>query len=102
MKIQTKALHFSADAQLINSVEQKFLKLKAFFTRVNEVLVVLKLENTHKKKTSVAEVKVYMPQGVVYIKENCKTFEGAIIKALVSLKLQLLRYSPPQRSYCLI
>ncbi len=102
MKIQTEAVHFSADEQLLNSVQQKVSKLKDFFNRISEARVILKLDKTKKKKTSIAEVKVYLPHGVIYIKENCKTFEGALGKALVGLKVQLVLYKPQKFNYCMI
>lgn len=53
MKIQTEAIHFYADEQLLNSVKQKVSKLKDFFYRISEARVILKLDKTQKKKTSI-------------------------------------------------
>ena len=92
MKIQTKTIHFSADEQLLAAVQHKVSKLKYFFNLISEARVILKLDKTKEKKSRIAEIKIYIPNGIIYIKENCKTFESALSKALVILKVQLLLY----------
>lgn len=100
MKIQTESLDFIADAQLLSSVELKVSKLKLFFDRIREAHVTLKSDNTHLKKERIAEIKVHLPNGIIFIKESSKTFEAALDKALVAIKILLLRYKVKRLSYC--
>jgi putative sigma-54 modulation protein len=100
MKIQTEALHFSADAQLLSSVERKVSKLENFFNRIIEARVILKLDNLGLKYLRIAEIKLQLPNGIIFTKEGDKTFDAALDKALVAMKLQLLRYKTKRLSYC--
>jgi putative sigma-54 modulation protein len=100
MKIQTEVIHFAADAQWLSSVEKKVSKLGNFFNRINEARVILKLDNLGLKKERVAEIKLHLPNGIIFIKESSKTFDAALDKALVAMKLQLLRYKTKRLSYC--
>lgn len=92
MKIQTEICHFSADAQLLSTIEQKMSKLQLFFNRISEARVLLKLDDTDTKKQRIAEVKIHFPNGIIFIKESSKTFEAALDKAIVAIKCQLVRY----------
>lgn len=101
MKIQTETVQFSADAQLISVVEQKVSRLQHFFNLITEVKVVLKPDdNSDTQKRRIAEIKLHLPNGIIFIKESSKTFEMALDKALLALKLQLMRYRLKRQSYC--
>ncbi|MBL7818721.1 MAG: ribosome-associated translation inhibitor RaiA [Saprospiraceae bacterium] len=102
MKIQTEAVHFSADSQLLTFVEQKISKLEQFFNRISQAQVVLKMSRLGKKIEHIAEIKLHVPNGFIYIKESSKSFEAALNKAVVLLRLQLLRYKMKRFSYGLI
>lgn len=93
MKIQTEVLSFFADTQLVASVEQKVSKLQLFFSHIKEVRVILTAQMTSESKNErTAEIKIHVPNGIIFIKESSKTFDIALDKALVALKLQLLKY----------
>jgi putative sigma-54 modulation protein len=100
MIIQTEVIHFVADAQWLSSVERKVSKLGSFFNRINEARVILKQDNLGLKHGRVAEIKLHLPNGIIFIKESSKTFDAALDKALVAMKLQLLRYKTKRLSYC--
>ncbi|NJN35489.1 MAG: ribosome-associated translation inhibitor RaiA [Saprospiraceae bacterium] len=92
MRVQTEAIHFSADVKLLSAIESKLAKLDHFFDRIIEAKVILKLENTGQVREKIAEVKLQLPNGVIFIKETSRTFEAAIDKALVALKRQLVKF----------
>ncbi len=92
MKVQTEAIHFSADNRLLSVIENKLVKLETFFDRIIEARVILKLENSGQIRDKIAEIKLHLPNGIIFIKETSKTFEAAIDKALVSLKRQLVKH----------
>ena len=92
MKVHTQALHFSADKSLIHFIEKKLGKLTQLFDRIIDADVILKLENSGRIRDKIAEVKITLPGGVLYVKESKKTFEASIDSATSSLKRQLIKY----------
>lgn len=102
MRIQTEVHNFEADVQLLQAVEQKVSKLGNFFNLISEVRVILKSENLGILKGRVAEVKIHLPNGIIFTKERGRSFEGALSKAVIALKLELLRYKAKRMSYGLV
>lgn len=100
MKIQTEVLSYSADAQLVATVEQKVSKLKLFFDHIKEARVTLSAQMVAESKNErTAEIKLHLPNGIIFIKESSKSFDIALDKALVALKLQLLKHKSKRMSY---
>lgn len=97
MKVQTKAVHFSADKKLIQFIEKKLSKLEQRFNRITGVEVVLKLENTGKIKDKIAEIYLKVPGGIIIAKETHKKFEGAVDASVMVLKRQLSRHKERAR-----
>ncbi len=91
MQIQTEVLCSANDTPLVSSIEQKVSTLERFLNRVNETRIVLKFEQCLHTKTRIAEIKIHIPNGVIFIKESSKTFDIALDKALIALKVQLSR-----------
>ncbi len=92
MRVQTEAIHFSADSRLLAAIDAKIQKLELFFSSIIEAKVILKLENSGQIRDKIAEIKLHLPNGVIFIKETSKTFEAALDKAIVTLKRQLVKY----------
>jgi putative sigma-54 modulation protein len=92
MRVQTEAIHFSADARLLAAINAKLQKLEHFFDKIIEARVILKLENSGQVRDKITEIKLNLPNGVIFIKETSKTFEAALDKAIVALKRQLVKY----------
>jgi putative sigma-54 modulation protein len=92
MKVQTEAIHFSADVRLLDVIQRKLQKLEHFFDKIIEAKVILKLENSGQVKDKIAEIKLDLPNGVIFIRESSKTFEAAIDLALMTLKRQLIKF----------
>jgi len=92
MRVQTQALHFSADQKLIQFIESKLGKLEQFFDRIISANVILKLENTGKIKDKIAEVRLKIPGGVLFVKGTQKSFEASIDMAVEALRRQLIRH----------
>lgn len=92
MRVQTEAIHFSADAKLLASIEKKISRLVRFFENINDVKVILKLENSGQIREKIAEIKLVIPNGIIFIKETSKTFEAAIDAAVIVLKRQLVKH----------
>ena len=92
MRVQTEAIHFSADVKLLMAIENKLQKLEHFFDNIIEAKVILKLENSGAIREKITEIRLNLPNGVIFIKETSRTFEAALDKAIVSLKRQLIKY----------
>lgn len=92
MKVQTQAVHFSADRKLLAFIEKKLSKLDQFFDRIVMAKVILKLENTGQIKDKIAEIRLEIPGSVLFVKETSKSFEACIDSAIDILKRQLIRY----------
>jgi putative sigma-54 modulation protein len=99
MRVQTEAIHFSADVKLLMSIESKLQKLEHFFDKIIEAKVILKLENSGTVREKITEIRLNLPNGVIFIKETSKTFEAALDKAIVSLKRQLVKYKEKAASH---
>lgn len=97
MKVQTQAVHFSADSKLLAFIEKKLSKLDQFFDRIVMANVVLKLENTGQVKDKIAEIRLEIPGSILFVKETSKSFEACIDSAIDALKRQLIRYKDRMR-----
>ena len=92
MKVQTRAIHFSADQKLVVLIQKKLQKLEQFFDRILGAEVVMKLENSGKVKDKIMEVRIKVPGSIIITKETHKSFEAAIDTSLSSLKRQLIKH----------
>jgi putative sigma-54 modulation protein len=97
MQVQTKALHFSADRNLLEIIEKKIRKLERFFERITVANVTLKLESTGRIRDRVAEVQLSLPGSVLFVRVSSKSFEASVDSAVVSLRRQLVRYKDKPR-----
>lgn len=99
MRVQTEAIHFSADVKLLVAIENKLQKLEHFFDNIIEAKVILKLENSGAIREKITEIRLNLPNGVIFIKETSRTFEAALDKAIVALKRQLIKYKEKAGSH---
>ncbi|HLF62398.1 MAG TPA: ribosome-associated translation inhibitor RaiA [Saprospiraceae bacterium] len=91
MKIQTTAVHFTADQKLLSYVDQKAGKLDHFFDRIIDASVFLKLENSGQVRDKIVELKLNVPGDTLVAKETSKTFEAAIDLVVDNMKRQIQR-----------
>lgn len=92
MKIQTTAVHFTADQKLLSYVEQKATKLSHFFDRIIDASVFLKLENSGQVRDKIVELKLNVPGETLIATEISKTFEAATDLAVDNMKRQIKRH----------
>ncbi len=92
MTVHTESIHFTADQKLLMFIEEKLQKLQHFFDRIQSADVILKLESHGNVKDKILEIKLIVPGGIIFIKEQSKTFEAAVEKAVNSLRRQVTRY----------
>lgn len=79
MKLQVNAVHFTADASLVEFVQKKIKKVETFYDRITSGEVYLKLDkgDSNKFQTKHIEVKLNVPGSTIFVKESGTTFEEA-------------------------
>ena len=94
MRLQMQAIHFDADPKLLNFIQQKLDKLDTFYDRITsgEVFLKLKKGDSAKTQTKLLEVKLYVPGGTVFVREQGTTFEEATDLAIDTLKIQVKKF----------
>jgi len=99
MNVQIQSVHFDADTQLLDRVNQKMDKLKTFHDRIVDAEVYLILDNVaHQIKDKIAEIKVNVPKHSFFVKHQSKTFEESFDLAFDSLVNQIKRYKGRQEA----
>jgi putative sigma-54 modulation protein len=93
MNVQIQSVHFDADTQLLDRVNQKMEKLRTFYDRIVDAEVYLVLDNVaHQIKDKIAEIKVHVPRHSFFVKHQSKTFEESFDLAFDSMVNQIKRY----------
>ena len=98
MKIEVQSIHFSADSKLLDFIQKKADKLDQFFDQIISGEVFLKLENVDDEANKISEIKLIIPGGILFAKEQCKSFEEATDLAIESLKKQITKRKEKIRS----
>ena len=92
MDVHIQALHFDADAKLVDYVKKKLEKLNQFHDRIIKVDVFLKLDNVvHTIKDKVAEIRVHVPKADFFVKSSTKSFEASFDEAFEAIVNQIKR-----------
>ena len=97
MKITVQSIHFTADHKLLDFIQKKVDKLDQFFDQIISGEVYLKLENVHDEANKISEIKLIVPGGTMFAKEQCKTFEEATDLAIESLRKQITKHKDKTR-----
>jgi putative sigma-54 modulation protein len=100
MRLQMQAIHFDADPKLLSFIQQKLDKLDTFYDRITSGEVFLKLDKNDNAKlhTKLLEVKLYVPGGSMFVREQGTTFEEATDLAIDSLKMQVKKFKNKRNS----
>ncbi len=75
MKVLTQAVHFKADAKLLDFIQKKLDKLELFYGRVIDAEVYLHVLNTSDKDNKMMELKLRVPGETFMVKKQASTFE---------------------------
>ncbi len=98
MKIRVQSIHFNADKKLLEFIQKKVDKLDQFFDQIISGEVYLKLENVEDEANKISEIKLIVPGGTMFAKEQCKTFEEATDLAMESLRKQITKHKDKTRT----
>lgn len=101
MRIQTHAVHFSADQSLLDFIEKKLTKLDTFHDRILGAEVFLKLDGAEsaKVKDKIVEVRLTIPGKELFVMERSKSFEAAMEHLMDVLKDKLVRCKEKQSGF---
>lgn len=75
--------------KMIELVESKFDHLGRVYKGINHCDVVLRKEKNSQQNSCCIEIKVEVPGAILYAKENEKSFQSALRKAIENLEHQL-------------
>ena len=92
MRVQTQAIHFTADASLLTLIEERLAKLDNFYDQIIDAKVFLKLEKTGKIQDKIVEVKLKVPKEQLVAKSSSKKFEKSLDDTVEALRKQLIKY----------
>jgi putative sigma-54 modulation protein len=93
MKLEIQSIHFVHDVKLANFIEEKLNKLETFYDRIINGEVYLKLANDAEgKKNKIVEIKLFIPGGSLFVKEQDVSFEAAVDIASEALKAQIKKH----------
>lgn len=97
MKITVQSIHFNADHKLLDFIQKKVDKLDQFHDQIISGEVYLKLENVDDEANKISEIKLMVPGGILFAKEQCKSFEEATDLSIESLKKQITKHKEKNR-----
>ncbi|MEN9400146.1 MAG: ribosomal subunit interface protein [Bacteroidota bacterium] len=92
MEIQVHAIHFSADAKLVDFIKEKVTKLELFFENITACEVYLRLDKSDDKENKISEIKLLIPGKTLIAKKQCKSFEEATDQATEALRKQVHKH----------
>jgi putative sigma-54 modulation protein len=97
MKITIQSIRFNADVKLLDFIQKKVDKLDQHFDQIISGEVYLKLEKVEDEANKISEIKLIVPGGTLFVKEQCKTFEEATDLAVETLIKQISRHKEKTR-----
>ncbi|MCY7349650.1 MAG: ribosome-associated translation inhibitor RaiA [Cytophagaceae bacterium] len=94
MKLQVHSIHFDADQKLLAFIQVKLNKLDQFYDRIISGEVFLRLTKGESSKVLIKQIdiKINVPGGNLFVKEEGRSFEEATDLAVEALKSQLRRF----------
>lgn len=98
MDISIKAIKFDATDKLQEFIQKKVSKLDKYCNDIRKVEVSLKVVKPETAKNKEADIRVFVPNGELYVEKVCDTFEESIDEGVDALEKQLLKYKEKQRN----
>lgn len=93
MKIEVKAIHFSANQKLVDFAIKKTSKLDTFYDGIISAEVIFKVSKPETSNNKIAEIKLSIPaKDYLFASKQADTFEEAVDLTADALKKQLLKY----------
>ena len=92
MKVTVHSVHFDADKDLVDFVQEKVSKLEQFYDGIIGSEVFLRLDNNSSNENKIAEVKMHAPGKELFAKKQCKSFEEAADLAVEAIRRQMKKH----------
>ena len=92
MKIRVQSIHFDADTELLEFIQEKVSKLSQFYDGIIGGEVFLKLDKNDNMQNKIAEIKLLIPGNDLFASRQCKTFEEAVDVSVDALKKQVQKH----------
>ncbi len=99
MKLQMYSVHFDADEQLTNFIQQKVNKLETFYDRIVDGEVFMRHNNNDGTDTKTVEIRLFVPGSTLFSKEDAPSFEAAADAAVEAMRRQLKKYKEKQNAH---
>ena len=96
MDIRIQSIHFDATEKLQAFVQKKVGKLEKYCDEIRKVEVSLKVVKPETVNNKEAGIRVFVPNGDLYVEKVCDTFEESIDEGVDALEKQLLKYKEKQ------
>jgi putative sigma-54 modulation protein len=98
MKLNIHSVHFTADQKLLDFIQTKANKLDTFYDRITsgEVYLRVSTDKDIKGSNKIVEIKLFVPGGSIFVKEQEASFEAATDIAVEALKAQIKRLKEKQ------
>ena len=97
MDIRIQSIHFDATEKLQAFVQKKVGKLEKYCDEIRKVEVSLKVVKPETAKNKEADIRVFVPNGDLYVEKVCDTFEESIDEGVDALEKQPQKYKEKQR-----
>ncbi len=97
MKLQMHSIHFTADQGLLDFIQKKVDKLETFYDRITGGEVYLRLDKGEARKNKIVEIKLFVPGGSIFAKEQEASFEAATDNTAEALRRQLKKHKDKER-----
>ena len=97
MDIRIQSIHFDAAEKLQAFIQKKVGKLEKYCDEIRKVEVSLKVVKPETSKNKEAGIRVFVPNGDLYVEKVCDTFEESIDEGVDALEKQLQKYKEKQR-----
>lgn len=98
MRVQVQSIHFDADQKLIDFIQLRLDKLDTFYDRMVDGEVFLRINNEGIDNKTV-EIKISVPGGNLFAKEQARTFEAAVDQATEALRGQLKKFKEKAKTH---
>ncbi len=92
MDIKIQAIHFDADAALVDFIEEKINKLNQFFDHIIGAEVYLKVDKAESHDNKIVEIKILIPGKDLFASKQCGSFEESVDECVGALKKQVIKH----------
>jgi putative sigma-54 modulation protein len=91
MDIKIQAVHFTADAKLIDFITGKVEKLNQYYDHIVSCEIFLLIDKASTVNNKIGEIKLHIPGAEFFAKKQGNSFEESIDTAVEAIRKQLTK-----------